>query len=275
MKSRRMYLLGVMLIGAALTASCSSDTITGGVGTKQLAQILDSAFRADSLAGLHFAPKSIAEEEVAYLADRGLQPVIVTVTTENGPLAMWMLAGTSVDTNATGAIADSLSVVYGWTPDYQTWLIFVTEQYAGNGVPVAMPAGSLRTLSPTHPFASSARTLARTLAASIAQPNLPRTHATVAIDSLGGAWIGFLWQHGTTISQDSAAGIVSWYEAPGGCAWLGVPLSRFKSDSASACTRATYNVQLSLRNTGTIPSLTEVTLPAQPIPAMRFVDVNF
>jgi hypothetical protein len=274
MKSRRVYLLGIMLIGAVITASCSPDTITAGVGTRQLAQILDSAFRADSLAGLHFAPKSIAEEEVAYLADRGLQPVIVTVTTDNGPLAMWMLAGTSVDTNATGAIADSLSVVYGWTPDYQTWLIFVTEQYTGNGVPVAMPAGSLRTMPPP---ARSLASLTRTLAASISTPNHPHppTHAAVAIDSLGGAWLGFLWQHGTTVSQDSAAGIVSWYEAPGGCTWLGVPLARFKSDSASACARATYNVQLALRNTGTIPSLTQVTLPAQPIPAMRFVDVNF
>ena len=271
MKSRRVYLLGILLIGAAATASCSADTITAGVGTKQLAQILDSAFRADSVAGLHFAPKSIAEEEVAYLADRGLQPAMVTVTTNNGPLAMWMLAGTSVDTDATGAIADSLSVVYGWTPDYQTWLIFVTEQFTGNGVPVAMPSGSLRTMSPSRPFTS----LARALAASVSSPNHPRTHAAVAIDSLDGAWLGFLWQHGTTVSQDSAAGIVSWYEAPGGCTWLGVPLARFKSDSASACARATYNVQLALRNTGTIPSLTQVTLPAQPIPAMRFVDVNF
>jgi hypothetical protein len=271
MKPRRLYLPGVLLIGAAITASCSSDTITAGVGTRQLAQILDSAFRVDSLAGLHFAPKSIAEEEVAYLADRGLQPVIVTVTTDNGPLAMWMLAGTSVDTNASGAIADSLSVVYGWAPDYQTWLIFVTEQSTGNGIPVAMPAGSLRTLSPSRPFTS----LARTLAASLSSPNHPRTHAAVAIDSLGGAWLGFLWQHGTTVSQDSATGIVSWYEAPGSCTWLGVSLSRFKSDSTSACARATYNVQLALRNAGTIPSLTQVTLPAQPIPAMRFVDVNF
>ena len=272
MKSRRVYLLGVMLAGAAITASCSPDMITSGVGTRQLAQILDSAFRVDSLAGLRFAPKSIAEEEVAYLADRGLQPVMVSVTTDNGPLAMWMLAGTSVDTNATGTIADSLSVVYGWTPDYQTWLIFVTEQYTGNGEPVAMPAGSLRTMSsPARSLAS----LTRALAASISAPNHHRTHAAVAIDSLDGAWLGFLWQHGTTVSQDSASGIVSWYEAPGGCTWLGVPLARFKSDSAAACARATYNVQLALRNTGAIPSLTDVTLPAQPIPALRFVDVNF
>ena len=274
MKSRPVYLLGAMLLGSAVMASCSSDTIVSGVGDRRLAQILDSAFRADSAAGLHYAPKSIAEEEVAYLADRGLQPTIVAVNTDSGALAMWMLAGTVVDTTASGAIADSLSVVYGWTADYQTWLIFVTEQFTGNGLPAAMPSGSLE---PRHMWshARSLASLARSLTAPTTAPKHSGVHAAVDVDSLYGSWLGFLWQHGTTVGQDSAAGVVSWYGAPGRCAWEGVPLARFRSDSASACTPATYNVQLVLRNSGPIPSLTHVSLPAQPIPAMRFVDVNF
>jgi hypothetical protein len=113
------------------------------------------------------------------------------------------------------------------------------------------------------------------LTASTAAPNHRSVHAETDIDSLGGSWIGFLWQYGTTVGQDSAAGVVSWYGAPGTCAWEGVALARFTPDSASACARATFNVQLALRNAGPIPALTRVTVPAQPIPAMRFVEVNF
>ncbi len=268
MKSRPVYLLGAMLVGGTIMASCSSDTITTAVGDRRLAQILDSAFRSDSTAGLHYAPKSIAEEEAAYLADRGLQPAIVVVNTDSGPLTMWMFAGTEVDTTASGVIADSLSVVYGWTADYQTWLIFVTEQFTGNGLSARAQSQSLHSRSAWS-------SLTRPSAASIAARNHGTVHSETDIDSLGGSWLGFLWQHGTTVGQDSAAGVVSWYKAPGNCAWEGVTLARFTSDSATACTPATYNVQLTLRNAGAIPSLSHVTLPAQPIPAMRFVDVGF
>ena len=213
MKSRPVYLLGVMLLGSAVMASCSSDTIVSGVGDRRLAQILDSAFRADSAAGLHYAPKSIAEEEVAYLADRGLQPAIVVVNTDSGALAMWMLAGTEVDTTASGAIADSLSVVYGWTADYQTWLIFVTEQFTATA---SRPRCRRRNLESrnTWSHARSLASLARSLTASTTARIIAASTPRLDVDSLDGSWLGFLWQHGTTVGQDSAAGVVSWYGAP-------------------------------------------------------------
>jgi hypothetical protein len=261
MKSRRARVVLGMLVGGVVVASCDPDTITAAVGGRQLAELLDSAFRADSAAGLRYAPKSIAEEEVAYLADRGLRPVSVSVTTDSGAVRMWMLAGAEVDTNAQGAIADSLSVVYGWTSDYQTWLIFVSEQFTGNG-PAVSP-GSQR----VGPLAL--------LTASRGARGNRAVHAEVDIDSLYGDWLGFVWHRGTTISEDSAAGVVSWYGAPGKCTWAGVPLARFDADSAAGCVPATYNVQLALRNGGPVSSLTRVIVPAQPIPAMRFVEVNF
>ncbi len=214
MKPRRVALLGMVLVGGAVMASCSSDTITTAVGDRRLAQILDSAFRADSAAGLHYAPKSIAEEEAAYLADRGLQPAIVVVNTDSGPLAMWMLAGTEVDTTASGTIADSLSVVYGWTDDYQTWLIFVTEQFTGNGLPARAQSQSPHSRS-AWSHARSLTSSTRSLTASMTARNYGTAHAETDIDSLGGSWLGFLWQHGTTVGQDSAAGVVSLVRSPG------------------------------------------------------------
>jgi hypothetical protein len=261
MKSRRAQVLLGMLVGGVVVASCDPDTITMGVGGRQLAELLDSAFRADSAAGLRYAPKSIAEEEVAYLADRGLRPVSVSVTTDSGAVRLWMLAGAEVDTNAQGVIADSLSVVYGWTSDYQTWLIFVTEQFTGNGPAVSPGSRRLAALASlmASPGASSNRAV----------------HDEVDIQSLYGDWLGFLWDRGTTISEDSAAGAVLWYGAPGTCTWAGVPLARFNADSVLGCVPATYYVKLALRNGGPISSLTQVIIPAQPIPAMRFVEINF
>jgi hypothetical protein len=259
---RRLCLLAV-LVGGAVIASCSSDTVTGP-GGKLLAQILDSAYRADSAAGLSGSAKSIAEEEVAFLADEGLHPVGVAVSTDSGAIRMQMLAGASIESTQ-GTVTDSESVVFAWTSDYETWLIFLADQSIDN-------SGAAGSTVIRSRFGQSLKPLMAAMGAR----GHRRMGAEVDIDSLGGDWLGLIWDHGTTIDADSATGVVSWAGTPGQCKWQGVALAeeRLEADSAISCVPATYSVRLDLQFVG-IPSLTHVSIPGQPIPALRLEQFGF
>jgi hypothetical protein len=262
----RLCLLVVVLAGGAVIASCSSDMVTGRGGGKFLAQVLDSAFRADSAAGLSESVKTIGEEEVAFLANEGLQPVGVQVHTDGGTILMQMLAGASVQLSSQGTITDSESVVFGWTSDYATWLIFLTDQVIDNNV----ATGSAIIKS------QRGRSL-RSLMAPIGAGGHRRVRAGADIDSLDGNWLGFIWDHGTTIGADSASGVVSWSGTSGDCVWQGVALAerRLEADSAISCVPATYDVRLTLHYASSIPSLVHVSVPGQPIPALRLEGFGF
>lgn len=264
MMNRRACLLVAVLAGGAVTASCSSDRITAG-GPRVLAQILDSAFRIDSAAGLLLDVKTIAEEEVAFLANEGLQPAVVKVNTDSGTLLMYMLAGAGVDITPQGTIGDSISAVYGWTPDYKTWVIFLSEEVTPNGPALGASAIAPRRGRSLGSLMTSMRALVH-----------HGVRAEVDIDSLDGNWLGFVWDHGATTATDSASGVTSWSRKPGHCSWEGVTLGeRLEPDSAITCVPAIFNVRLTLRNPGAIPSLTHVSIPAQPIPAVRLVGFQF
>jgi hypothetical protein len=255
----RICLLVTALAGGAVVASCSSDNLMVSGGSKALEQFFDSAYVADSAAGLFESPKTIVEGEAAFLADKGLQPTSVTVETDAGALSMQMMAGTDVD--IAGTIADSESITVGWTADYGTWLIFFTGQFTGNASAATIKSHRNRSLA--------------SLMASMPGRAHRGVRAEVDIDSLGGNWLGVLWDHGITTFADSASGMISWFGEGGHCTWQGVTLARFEADSAISCVPVSYDIGLSLHDGGPNPSLVHVSIAPQPIPGLRLMGFDF
>jgi hypothetical protein len=128
----RPYVVVAVLAGASAVAACGSSGATGPSGAS-LARIFDSAYVADSTAGHGGEPRALLENYLALFADEGLTPVSVVVKVDGGTLPMLMMAAISYDTTASGAPADSLALVAGWTPDYSKYVLLITEAFTQNG----------------------------------------------------------------------------------------------------------------------------------------------
>lgn len=258
MKIVRCHLLSASLAGATLLAACGSDKVTGP-SSASLARLFDSAFVADTPGGrlINFRPQ--VELLLALVADEGLTPTTVQVTTASGKLSMQMMALTFLDTTATGTPSDSNADVVGWTSDYQTYLALVYSVNTGNGPPARRirVSGALATLAP--PAARSAR---RT-----------RTESVLTNDDA----FGFVVEGDSVAQSDSSAGNISWSAASGHCAWQHVTIARLESDSTLACSRATVTTNFTLhfpRQAGVDTSLTQISMPSRAIPAVRLVGLN-
>jgi hypothetical protein len=254
----RPYVVVAVLAGASAVAACGSSGATGPSGAS-LARIFDSAYVADSTAGHGGEPRALLENYLALFADEGLTPVSVVVKVDGGTLPMLMMAAISYDTTASGAPADSLALVAGWTPDYSKYVLLITEAFTQNGPRVSRVR------------VTSARLEAL---ASMVGARGRRVHSETSLDDLQGLAIVVDGQ--ASDFADSATGNIAW-AGTGGCHWQHVPVSRFNADSTLACSRVAISLDLAMHfpaADGIDPSLTHMSFPSKVIPTVRLVGFN-
>ena len=258
MTNFRPFVPVTALIVAPMLAACGSSAALGPSGAS-LARIFDSAYVADSTAGHDGEPRALLEDYLALFADEGLAPVPVEVTIDGGRLPMLMMAAISYDTTATGAPADSLALIAGWTPDYRRYILLLTEAFTANG-----------------PRASRVRATSARLEAlaSRLRGNGRRIHSETSLDDLQGLAIVVDGQ--AAAFADSATGNIAW-AGSGGCHWQHVPVSHFNADSAMACSRVSVTLDLAMHfpaQPGIDASLTHISFPSKQIPTVRLVGFN-
>jgi hypothetical protein len=258
LKIASRHLLLASLAGATLLAACSSDKPTGP-SSGSLARLFDSAFVADTPGGRLQNLRPQIEQLLALVADEGLTPTTVELTTAGNPISMQMMALTFYDTTAAGTASDSNAYVVGWTSDYQQYLALVYSVTTGNGPPA-------RRIAATAGLAALALPVGRTARST-------RPEAVLSAND----GFGFVVDGDSVAQSDSSEGNISWSGASSHCSWQHVVIAREPADSTLACTHATVTTDFTLffpRQPGVDTSLTHVSMSSRAIPAVRLVGLN-